>query len=173
MDEVIRMFGGAENIWVAIQKDAEKVGIEVTRVMLELFYVLKSPETNIFDKTLIVAALAYQLLPEDAISKDSFGLLGFLDNGVTLAFAYNRVKSSVTPEIERQVNNVLANWFGVDSEASQNYLTSNESQIEGYTPQPQSIETPKNVTEPFLRGTTGSPSGQHPIWNEDDDVVID
>ena len=43
MDEILKMFGGAENIWNAIQNNAAKVGIEVTRTMLELFYVLKSP----------------------------------------------------------------------------------------------------------------------------------
>ena len=65
MDEIIRMFGGAENIWNAIQTNAERFGIESTRVMLELFYVLKSPETSMINKTLIVTALGYQLLPED------------------------------------------------------------------------------------------------------------
>ena len=70
MDEILKMFGGAENIWNAIQENAAKVGIEVTRTMLELFYVLKSPNTGMIDKTLIVAALGYQLLPEDALPRD-------------------------------------------------------------------------------------------------------
>ena len=34
MDEILKMFGGTENIWNAIQKNATKVGIEVTRTML-------------------------------------------------------------------------------------------------------------------------------------------
>ena len=70
MDEILKMFGGAENIWNAIQNNAAKVGIEVTRTMLELFYVLKSPQTDMIDKTLIVAALGYQLLPEDALTRE-------------------------------------------------------------------------------------------------------
>ena len=56
MDEIIRMFGGTENIWNVIQTNAERFGIESTRVMLELFYVLKSPETSMINKTLIVTA---------------------------------------------------------------------------------------------------------------------
>ena len=72
MDEIIRMFGGAENIWNAIQTNAERVGIESTRVMLELFYVLKSPETSMINKTLIVTALGYQLLPEDVLPSGCF-----------------------------------------------------------------------------------------------------
>ena len=118
MDEILKMFGGAENnIWAAIQNNADKVGLEATRIMLELFYVLKSPETSMLNKTLIVAALGYQLLPEDIMPRDKYGLFGFLDNGVTLSFAYNKVKSSVTPEIEQQVNNILRNWFDMDSQS--------------------------------------------------------
>ena len=52
MDEIMKMFGGAENLWAAIQKNAAKVGIEATKIMLELFYVLKSPETSMINKSL-------------------------------------------------------------------------------------------------------------------------
>lgn len=78
MDEILKMFGGAENIWNAIQNNAAKVGIEVTRTMLELFYVLKSPQTDMIDKTLIVAALGYQLLPEDALPREKVWFPWFL-----------------------------------------------------------------------------------------------
>ena len=141
MDEILKMFGGAENIWNAIQENAAKVGIEVTRTMLELFYVLKSPNTSMIDKTLIVAALGYQLLPEDALPRDKFGFLGFPDNGVTLAFAYNRVKSSVTPEIEHQVNNILSNWFGNATQSETADIPENNgNQFGGYTSQPINVE---------------------------------
>jgi uncharacterized membrane protein YkvA (DUF1232 family) len=126
MDEIIRMFGGAENIWNAIQTNAERFGIESTRVMLELFYVLKSPETSMINKTLIVTALGYQLLPEDVLPREKYGLLGFLDNFVTIGFAYSKVKSSVTPQIANQVNNILYQWFGVES--SQQQLGSHSNQ---------------------------------------------
>ena len=43
MDEILKLFGGTENIWAIIQENAPKVGIEVTRTMFELFYVMKSP----------------------------------------------------------------------------------------------------------------------------------
>lgn len=111
-------FGGAEQMWTYIQKYAAKGGREVSKTVLELFYVMKSPNTGIMDKTLIGAALAYQLLPEDLIPRDKFGLLGFLDNGVTLALAYNRVKKLVTPQIENQVSAILNQWFDEDDEAN-------------------------------------------------------
>lgn len=168
MDEIIRLFGGAENIWAAIQNNAGKFGVETTRVMLELFYVLKSPETSIIDKTLIVTALGYQLLPEDVLPREKYGLLGFLDNIVTIGFAYSKVKSSVTPQIANQVNNILYQWFGVDS--SQQQLGND---IPSFDPQ----QPPQPVYQPVQpqRSSTLNPYGQpqKPIWDDDEDVVID
>ena len=128
------------------------------------------------DKTLIVAALGYQLLPEDALPRDKYGFLGFLDNGVTLAFAYNRVKSSVTPEIEHQVNNILSNWFGnaTLSEAA-DIPEKNDNQFGGYTPNPMYVEQPQGYRSMGDCGSYNQPfqKPQKPIWNDDDDVVID
>lgn len=178
MDEILKMFGGAEILWAAIQENAAKVGIEATKTMLELFYVLKSPETSMLNKSLIVAALGYQLLPEDAMPRDRFGLLGFLDNGATLAFAYNRVKSSVTPEIEQQVNNILWNWFDMDSQTDgSNHISSDSGESGGYTPQPvyqnPQQQTYNRQSSEGQYGNNSRPSSQKPIWDDDEDVVID
>lgn len=112
MDEILNKFGGMENILTAIKGSAQKFGLATTKMLLELFYVLKNPSTSTGNKTIIVAALGYQLLPKDLLPRNKFGLLGLLDNVVTLAFAYNRVKKSITPEIERQVGETLEKWFG-------------------------------------------------------------
>ena len=177
MDEILKLFGGEENLWKAIQGNAVKVGVEATRTMLELFYVLKSPETSVINKSLIIAALGYQLLPEDALPRDRFGLLGLLDNGATLAFAYNRVKSSVTPEIEQQVNNILANWFDMGSQSSgQDWIPSDSGQSGDYAPQPiaqtpqQQINNCPSTDESY--GNLHQTSSQKPLW-DDEDVVID
>ena len=46
------------------------------------------------------------------MSRENFGpILSLLDNAVTLAIAYNRVKAHVTPEIEEKVNQQLVEWF--------------------------------------------------------------
>lgn len=175
MDEILKLFGGMENLWAAIRKNASKVGVEATRVMLELFYVLKSPETSMLNKSLIVAALGYQLLPEDVLPRDKYGLLGFLDNGITLAFAYNRVKSSVTPQIEQQVNNILSGWFGQDTERSQQDWSASDSLTDGgYAPQPvwQHPQPGSPSMDGFLRNSS-RPVPRKPVWDDDEDVVID
>lgn len=166
MEDIIKLFGGAENIWNLIQQNAEKLGVESTRVLLELFYVLKSPETGFMDKTLIVAALGYQLLPEDVMPKDEYGILGLLDNGAALAVAYNRVKASVTPEIEQQVNTILSSWFGEQTEANLPMGPSSNGNSSGdYTSQPI------NLPQPYGARPNVTPS--KPVWNDDEDVVID
>jgi len=170
MDEILKLFGNAEQLWAAIWENAEKVGIETTRIMLELFYVMKSPETQTIDKTLIVTALAYQLLPKDVLPRDKFGLLGFLDNVATLGFAYNKVKSSVTPQIENQVNNILTQWFGSEQETNPtgNWIPSPEPQQQPAQPffNPGQSQVPHNPHH-------SSGNYQRPIWNDDEDVVID
>lgn len=179
MDEILKLFGGTENIWAIIQENAPKVGIEATRIMLELFYVMKSPETGMINKSIIVAALGYQLLPEDILPREKFGLLGFLDNGITLAFAYNRVKSSVTPEIEQQVNSILRNWFGGErrSDKAQEWIPSGDrtSDNGGYSPRQvytthgQQPNNHTSLNDNFDRNN----KPQSPSWNDDEDVVID
>lgn len=163
MDEILNLFGGVDNIWAAIKNSAGKVGIESTRIMLELYYVLKSPETSMLNKTLIVTALGYQLLPNDLLPRKKYGLLGYLDNIVTIGFAYYQVKSSVTPQIEAQVNNVLNQWFGG---ASGDRL--GEGVGNGNNPQGSDYLTPRTVPT-----QDSSYQPQKPIWDDDDDVVID
>lgn len=114
MDELSNLFGGAEQLWQYIKMYAAEAGREATQVVLELYYVVKSPYTPALDKTLIIAALGYQLLPDDKklLSREKYGVLGLLDNGAALALAYSRVKTRVTPQIEVQVNALLDQWFG-------------------------------------------------------------
>lgn len=99
-------------IWQNIKQNASKVGRGTTRIFLELYYVLKSPDTPIWDKTIIVSALSYQFLPKQILSREKHGLLGYADNVVTLMLAYNRVKRRVTPQIAMQVDRVLNQLFG-------------------------------------------------------------
>lgn len=116
VDNFMNKFGGAEKLWERIKQYAAKGGREATRMMLELYYVLKSPDTSMGNKALIAAALSYQLLPTDLLSTKTFGVLGLLDNAAALVFVYKKVKSLVTPEIRWQVNGVLEQWFGPEVE---------------------------------------------------------
>lgn len=165
LNNILSRFGGTEQLWNYIKMYAGKGGREVTKTILELFYVMKSPNTGMIDKTLIGAALAYQLLPEDLMPRDKFGLLGFLDNGVTLAFAYNRVKKLVTPQIENQVKAMLDQWF--ESEVSDQ-----EDDFSGYAPSVIPV-TPDSRYDSNQRNNRQQSDIRGRRFNPDDDVVID
>ena len=176
MDELSNLFGGAEQLWQYIKIYATKAGREATRVVLELYYVVKSPHTPALDKTLIIAALGYQLLPDDRklISRDKYGWLGLLDNGAALALAYNRVKTRVTPQIEAQVDAILNQWFG--TEHPQIDTTSESPQIpcdnnmggSYWEPRPATIPTAVDI--PIGSNRSNTPLG---AYSDDEDVVID
>lgn len=112
MDTLTNILANTEQLWQYIKLYASKTGREGTRTILELYYVLKAPTTPFGDKAIIISALAYQLLPNDLLSRKKFGILGFADNVITLAIAYKRVEHRVTPEIRMQVEGVLEQWFG-------------------------------------------------------------
>lgn len=174
MDNILGLFGGSEQLWQCIQKYAKTAGVEGTRIVLELYYVLKSPDTPGLDKTIILAALAYQLLPEDLISTEKFGILGLVDNAAALILAYNRVKSRVTPQINAQVKAILNQWFGGMQPVITNDVHSNDnwnnSQTHNEDWRERPVQTPPhfNTQEPAnkQRNTTIK------MW-DDDDVVID
>lgn len=104
--------GNADKLLASIKDYAKKAGRATTKTLLELYYVMVDPNTPRTDKLLIGAAIAYQVLPKDLLPKSKFGLLGYFDNIAVLAFAYQKVKGAVTPEIETRVNATLGKWFG-------------------------------------------------------------
>lgn len=93
-----------------IKEQAAKGSKETTRMMLELYFVMMSEKTSKFNKVIIGAALAYQLLPNDFMPKEDYGLFGLLDNALALYLVYKRVKKNVTPEIKQKVDDTLAEW---------------------------------------------------------------
>ena len=95
-----------------IKQNASNLGRGTTRILLELYYVLKDPTTSVWDKTIIVSALGYQFLPNQLLSKEKHGVFGYADNVATLMIAYNKVKKRVTPQIAVQVDMTLNQWFG-------------------------------------------------------------
>ena len=168
MDELIKLFGSSEQLWGYIQQYAGTAGREATRMVLELYYVVRSPETSLIDKSIIVAALGYQLLPEDLMSTKKFGWLGLLDNGAALGVAYYKMQKHVTPEIKAQVNAILNQWFADDQQVISGNIgqNTNNQPNDYYNPQPQTVQTPPNF-QPSRPGLPAQP------YDDDEDVVID
>jgi len=119
IDDVVRFFKNIDydklinntgHFLEHIKKHATKGSIETTRMMLELYYVMMSEGTSKLNKIIIGSALAYQLLPNDFMPKEDYGVLGYLDNVTALYLAYKKMKKSVTPEIKQKVDDTLSEW---------------------------------------------------------------
>lgn len=95
-----------ELLWEKITDYAKATGRTTARPVLLLYYVLRSPETPSSDKMLIVAALSYLVLPIDLISAKRLPIIGWIDEAVSLVYAYKKVCRYVTPEIESEVDNM-------------------------------------------------------------------
>ena len=106
-----RIANNATSILEHIKQQALKGTKESTRMMLELYYVMLSDKTSKFNKLIIAGAFAYQFLPNDFLSKDDYGILGYFDNLSILYGAYKRVKKCVTPEMEQTVENTINSWI--------------------------------------------------------------
>ena len=177
MDELNNLFGGAEQLWQYIKIYAAKAGREATRVVLELYYVVKSPHTPALDKTLIIAALGYQLLPDNRklLSREKYGLLGLLDNGVALALAYNRVKTRVTPQIGAQVDVILNQWFGserpqIDDSSERPKIPSGNNDFGGNYWESQPTTMPVIPESPIINNRPNTLLGG---YRDDEDIIID
>lgn len=118
--EIIRLFknidyqritNNASIILAQIKRQAMVGTKETTKMMLELYYVMLSEKTSKFNKIVIGVAFAYQFLPNDFLSKEEYGILGYLDNATILYFAYKRVKKNVSPGISQKVEETMNSWL--------------------------------------------------------------
>lgn len=97
-------------LWTKISRVAQKAGIKVIYLALLFFYVLKSGTTAKKDRSIILGALGYFILPIDLIP-DALPVVGFSDDLAALVAVYVAMRHSITPEIEMQARARLQKWF--------------------------------------------------------------
>ncbi len=99
-----------DDFWQKIKKFALKAGKEVIEKALWLYYAAQRPETPTWAKTIIFGALAYFILPLDAIP-DVIPVAGYSDDLGALAAAIGMVSMYITAEIKEQAAQKLQQWF--------------------------------------------------------------
>lgn len=100
-----------EGFWDKLAKFAKAAGREVVEKALQLYYAAQAPETPQWAKTVIYAALAYFILPLDAVP-DYIPAAGYTDDLGALAAAFATVAAYITPEIVEQAKEKADEWFG-------------------------------------------------------------
>lgn len=98
-------------LWHEIRNSARKVERVSTRLVLLLFFVMKSPHTPKSDKLMLLSSIAYLFLPIDLISDKRLPIIGWLDEVVSLTVAYQKMYKYVTPDMERKADEILDKWF--------------------------------------------------------------
>lgn len=99
-----------EKLWPKMKKFAARLGGKATYYVLVLYYVLQSPDVPLSNKTIILGALGYFILPLDMIP-DLIPALGFTDDIAALTLAYKAIQSSITPEIKARAEAKVKEWL--------------------------------------------------------------
>ncbi|WP_432785933.1 hypothetical protein AAEX37_00056 [Oligella sp. MSHR50489EDL] len=100
-----------QNLLKKIANIALRAGKPIIEKTLQLFYATQSPATPAWAKRVIYGALAYLVLPIDAIP-DYLPAVGFTDDLGVITAALTTVAGYITPEIKAKSKAKIAQWFG-------------------------------------------------------------
>lgn len=99
------------SFWDKVKNFAFKAGKELIEKALWLYYAAQQPNTPIWAKTVIYGALAYFVLPMDAVP-DAIPVAGFTDDLGALAAALGVVAMYVTEDVKRMAAERMREFFG-------------------------------------------------------------
>ena len=99
-----------DQFWGKVKKLVRKAGIKIVYIALLLYYVMRNPATPKADRTKILGALGYLLLPTDLIP-DFLPVAGYTDDLAALPWALYSVAKNITPEVKIQARQKLGEWF--------------------------------------------------------------
>jgi uncharacterized membrane protein YkvA (DUF1232 family) len=98
-----------------IKKSFSKAGAKVIYNVLLLYNILKHDDTSTVDKGIIIGALAYFILPIDAIP-DFLIPLGYTDDLGVLVAALEKVRGNLNEDIRDKAKDDLDDFFGEDTQ---------------------------------------------------------
>ncbi len=100
-----------KGFWKKLAKFAKVAGTEVVEKALWLYYAYQRPETPMWAKTTIVAALGYFISPIDAIP-DFIPIVGYIDDLGVLTAAVASVAVYIDKDVKKKAKKKLKDWFG-------------------------------------------------------------
>jgi len=103
-----------ESFWKKAKTYASTAGKEVIEMALTLYYAMKDSDTPAWAKTVILGALAYFILPVDAVPDLIPG--GYIDDLGALAAAAWTVAQHIKDSHTEMAKNSLARWFSDPSQ---------------------------------------------------------
>ena len=101
----------SEKFLKKLRRTVRRLGAKAVYYALILYYALQDPQISRKDKTLILGALGYFLLPLDLIP-DFLPALGFTDDIAALGYAVYKVIRCVSPDVKSKAEEKVYEWFG-------------------------------------------------------------
>lgn len=98
--------------WDKIVIYSKKAGRSATRWALKFYYVMQDGDISTFEKALVYAGIIYIAVPEDLLPVRILGWIGLIDDAAVIAWICKRIGKSITPDIEKKVEETLDDWFG-------------------------------------------------------------
>ena len=105
-----RKYFSDDQFWGKLKKLVRMAGIKIFYAALLLYYVLRNPATPRADRTKILGALGYLILPADLIP-DFLPVVGYTDDLAALMWALYSVAKNITPEVKIMARQKLGEWF--------------------------------------------------------------
>ncbi len=94
-----------------LARAALTAGREVVEKALWLFFAARRPETPRWAKATVYGALAYFIVPLDAIP-DITPIAGYTDDLGVLALAVGTIAAYIDDGVKAETRRLLARWFG-------------------------------------------------------------
>ena len=113
-NKYIKYFKESE-FWNKAANVARRAGVKLIYSALLLYFVMRDENVPQKSKWLIAGALGYFILPTDFVP-DFIPVVGFIDDLSALLFALGEVTYYITPEIQENAKNKIAEWFGTFDE---------------------------------------------------------
>lgn len=98
-------------LWQKITRHARQAGREVVNYVLQLHYAAQRPGTPLWAKRTAYGAIAYFILPLDAIPDFIVGA-GYTDDFGALALAVTTLAAYIDDGVRAQAREQLDHWFG-------------------------------------------------------------
>lgn len=97
--------------WSKLKNNAKQIGQGTIEKVLWLFYAFQRPDTPLWAKGVIGGALAYFVLPVDAIP-DFLPGVGYTDDLGAIGAAIGIVSFYINDDVKQQAKQKLLDWFG-------------------------------------------------------------
>lgn len=99
-----------KTLWRKIGNSATAAGRQVVEKALQLHYAARRPDTPAWARGTVYTAIAYFILPLDAIP-DFIPLTGYSDDLATLSAALYTLSRYVDDQVKEQAREKLHHWF--------------------------------------------------------------